>query len=511
MSFLRAFDSHIPLKDARLWLYPVNLNGIDYGIPLTSKDTYAGTPGYVRCGMNLNQGLNLRYMVPLPAAALMPAKPLDADLKQELYIYEENRKYIEAEAQILRRLSASKQMDRFFMAQSCDYEELESVYYNWQPGFEAGIFLRLDKEEENTMPISKNRIAYFTKEQLKAAQEQTNALAYAQSQGYDLIKENSFYRMREHDSLVFYPNGTFIWNSRGVSGGILNFMIHYENRNLVDAVLSLAGDEEYLQQQPAAREAHKNVPAAAPEKEEEPEKIFRSPSKDENNRKVFYYLCSVRGLDKQVVMEMIRQGALYQSAYRRPEDNKMLTNATFIYRDYQGKAVGAFQRGMVDIPGVKSYKREFYGTNKDYGWLLRGSGTTETVMVFEGAIDAASDASLAAMKGGDAWKKVDRLSMEGISDKGLWIEPLKNYLKEHPHTRNVVLMYDADPAGRAAAASTAKWLREQHPYLVVEDREPPFGKDWNEVLTDTRYMQQEQDELQQSAAAEPTQDYEQEN
>lgn len=508
LRFLRAFDPHVPLKDDRPWLWPVRLSGIDYGIPLTTQDTAAGYIGYIRCGTVPENGLYLRYMIPVPYSALLPARPLSDSLKQELRFYEECRNYIEAEVQILRRLSESKRMDRLFLSHCCDYAELESVYFNWVPGFDAGPFLYPNKEVEQTMPISKNGVAYFTKEQLVKAQSYVNALEYAQQQGYEMIRENHWYRMKDHDSLVFYPDGKFIWNSRGVSGGVLNFMIYYENKTMVDAVLTLAGDEAFLRSRPTTQKPIQKLPtpvttAPATKTAEDPPKVFRLPSKDENNRKIFYYLCRIRGLEKQVVQEMIRQGLLYQSGYQRPTDKKVLTNVTFVYRDPEGKAVGAFQRGMIDKEGIPPYKRDVSGTDKSWGWLLQGAGTPDTVAVFEGAIDAASEASLSAMKDGDVWKSIDRLSMEGISGKGLWIDPLKNYLQTRTRIRKVMLMYDADSAGRAAAAATVKWLQTEYPQLEVESRETPFGKDWNEVLTQLRAMEAERLESSPSPAPMP--------
>lgn len=494
LEFLRHYEAHVPTKDGRPWLWPVRLNGIDYGIPLTTQETAAGYIGWLRCGANPDHGLYLRYMVPVPASALQPARPLTEELKEELTYWELNRKYIEAEAQVLHRLSGIGQMDRLFQRHSCDYAKLESVYSQWQPGRNAGLF-SYPKKEERDMPISKNGKAYYTKEQYEAAKYNSNALEYAQRRGYDLINERGWYKLRDHDSMVFTPDGRWYWNSRGLSGAALEFMMYYENMTITDAVLTLAGEREQTSFRPLERPAPQVEPKA---RDGGPRYEFRLPEKAQDFKRLFGYLCRDRGLDKTVVQEMIRQDRVYQSEAKL-QNGKVLSNATFVYQDAQGKPVGAFQRGMYDRSDAAPYKRDAPGSDKRWGWMLASPFNPATeVRVFEGAIDAASDASLYAMPGmyDRDWRQepVDRLSLEGLS-----IQPLQNYLQSHPDVRRVVLMLDGDVPGRRAAREIAGKLAAQG--YQVEDRVPPFGKDWNEVLMETRAMAAEQQTASRSEAA----------
>ena len=482
LSFLRQFEENIPLKVNRPWLWPVMVNGIEYGIPCTSHDTAAGQIGYLRYANN-PCGLYLRYMVPVPPKALLPPRPLSPELAQELKFFEENRKYIEAETQILHRLAGNKQMDRFFIMRSCDYAELESVYFDWQPGFDAGLFSCPEKED-STMPVSKNGKVYYTKEQYEAARYNSNALEYAKSQGYELVRQGAYYTMKEHDSMVFTPQGTWFWNSRGVHGTALEFQIYYEGKTLTEAVLTLAGEQE-LSRPPERPQPAPAAPAVTPP---EPDKTdLWMPKRSENFKALFYYLCAERGLDGDVVKEMIRQNRLYQSTFKTT-NGKFLNNAVFVYKDPDGKTVGAYQRGVKDYEGQPPFKRDAAGSDKRWGWMLEGKGTPTQVAVFEGAIDAASDASLEAIRNGSNWQNIDRISLEGLS-----YQPLQNYLSAHPNVRSVTLMLDGDEPGRRAAAEIAQKLRAQG--YTVEDRVPPFGKDWNEVLKDVRSMEAEAQEM----------------
>ena len=57
---------------------------------------------------------------------------------------------------------------------------------------------------------------YYTDEEKEKALQNTNALKYALSHGYQLMKSGNEYRLKEHDSMVFELNGKWHWNSRGL-------------------------------------------------------------------------------------------------------------------------------------------------------------------------------------------------------------------------------------------------------------------------------------------------------
>lgn len=332
------------------------------------------------------------------------------------------------------------------------------------------------------MPVSKKGLAYYTKEQYEAAKYNGNALEYAQSQGYELVRQGAYYKLKDHDSMVFTPSGRWFWNSRGVHGGAMEFMMYYEGKTITEAVLTLAGEQVRFDTLPRARDKILS-PLSPPTANDTVRYEFRLPEKAKDFKRLFAYLCGERGLEKSVVQEMIRQNRLFQSAAKLPS-GKLVNNATFVYLDAQGNPVGAFQRGMYDREGIAPYKRDTPGSDKRWGWMLASPFHPATeIRAFEGAIDAASDASISAMKARDAWRQeaVDRLSLEGLS-----IQPLLNYLQTHPEVQKVTLMLDADEAGRKAAAGIASQLVSLG--YQVEDRVPPFGKDWNQVLVHTRSM-----------------------
>ncbi len=461
----------------------------------------------MRCGREWNSALTFRYMIPVPEYALVPATELSTVLKSELAYCEANQNYIKAEAKLLYQLACREAMPISWEHRSCDFLELNSVYQNWTPGFDAGYFLYPKKEDED-MPYSKRGTPYYTKEQYERAKYNSNALEYAKSQGYELVQQGMYFTMKEHDSMVFTPNGNWFWNSRGVHGGALEFQMYYEGKTIAEAVLTLAG-EQVIQadrasvKQPDTGKKPVAYPRSAetPHPEKTPKAVaqddgkpsfpayqFRLPPKSASYKKLFKYLCGDRNLDKSVVSEMIRQGRLMQGEVQ--VGTHIISNAIFIYKDPAGKSVGGFQRGMMPLrEGQLPYKRDVAGSDKQWGWMLCSPHVAaQEVRVFEGAIDAASDASLTAMKNGEQWKDepVDRLSLEGLG-----IKPLENYLEKHPEVQRVTLMLDADEPGRKAAAAIAEKVSGMG--KQVENMIPPLDKkDWNEVLIETCAIAREQ-------------------
>mgnify|MGYP004640556523 CR=1 FL=1 len=305
------------------------------------------------------------------------------------------------------------------------------------------------------MPINKNGQAYYTREQYRAAKA-VSALAYAQKQGYELRRDGQNYRLREHDSMVFTGNGYWHWNARDIHGRAIEFAMYYERRNIVDAVLAVAGCSA----------------GAAPEPQQEAKTIeFVPPRRAAHPKRLYAYLCQTRGLSRQTVTDLIRGGLLYEGIIERK--GKEYHNAIFPYYDGNGKMVGAYQRGLQsDVP----YKCDVPGSRKNCGWLLRGQGNGTVVYIFEAMIDAASQFDLSRLAGQHD-EAADRLALGGLA-----AEPLLHYIDTHPDLERVTLMLDNDAAGNAGAARLAAAAREKNPALRIDRKLPPNGKDWNDAL-----------------------------
>ena len=315
-------------------------------------------------------------------------------------------------------------------------------------------------------------MSFFTQEQFKYARFEANALEYALKQGYDLIKRGRFYVMRDHDSMVFTEDGKWFWNSRGLRGRAIEFIMNYEHRSLREAVLILST---------GMSNSHSPKKATyLPTTERQTE--FVLPERAENYSKMFWYLCEKRKLDPDIVKSLVNQDMLYQS--------KQGMNAVFVGYDKGGKPKSAFQRGTWENNTVPPFKRNVYGSDKSYPFCIKGKNDSNAVFVFEAAIDAISHASLYKLNGKD-YKKSHRISLGGLD-----IKPLLRFLKEYPEVENIILALDNDAAGQKATESIVQKFKElygkdgrYHIYITL-----PKCKDWNEDLqaeTEKRELSEE--------------------
>lgn len=306
------------------------------------------------------------------------------------------------------------------------------------------------------MAISKSGRAYFTQEQYKEACR-SSALDYAMRRGYDLVPQGNRFYLREHDSMIFLPNGFWHWNSRGLHGKAIDFAKHYEGLSLPEAVLAVVSTEQGGQKMAAKTEERKTAPP------------FCLPEEDENNAPLLAYLTQTRLLDLEIVTELLSQKRVYMTSRRC--GTVVYRNAVFVgYKD--GEAKSAALRG---IAYGSTLKGEVEGSDKSALFEIPGESGVSCAAVFEGAIDAISHATLQKRQR-LAWRKTLRVAQGGATASGVVLE----YLKAHPAVRTVRICFDNDDAGRRLDATLRAELQSTG-YEVVSEP-PPSGKDWNEYL-----------------------------
>lgn len=297
----------------------------------------------------------------------------------------------------------------------------------------------------------------FTQEQYNYARYKASALDYAQSHGYELVKKGSYYVMCEHDSMVFTEDGKWFWNSRGLSGGVIEFVTNYENLSINDAILSICKGK-YIEKQKNQTETVQSS--------ESKEKRFAPPEKAENYKKMFYYLCRVRGIDSEIVQKMVRQHRIYQS--------KRGMNVVFVGFDEQGIPRNAFERGTWEN---NPYKHQVDFSDKLYPFTVPAEQQSDSVAVFEASIDALSHATLQKICGKE-YDNIHRIAIGGQND----VRPIMYFLKRHPEVKKIYFCMDNDDAGRNGLVSLSTKLQEQgfskeNGYSAFA--EFPKAKDWN--------------------------------
>ena len=179
-----------------------------------------------------------------------------------------------------------------------------------------------------------------------------------------------------------------------------------------------------------------------------------------------------RGLSEETIQMCIDKGILYED-YRH--------NCCFVGFDPQGVPRYAMLRSS---DPASTFLREVEGSDKRYSFSLPPQERSNTLYLFESAIDCLSFAELQRM-GGNDWKIDNYLSLSGVYQprKELSETPLPialvQFLQDNPHIDHITLCLDHDDAGLRAAMAISALLPERY---TTELLPPEVGKDYNEQL-----------------------------
>ena len=283
-----------------------------------------------------------------------------------------------------------------------------------------------------------------TKEQIAAAKRMTAIEFLRRYRPNDLVKSSARgeFELRSHDS--FKINGessVWHWKSRGIGGkSALDYLIYVEGVRFVDAVRLLC------EESPAYTEpAHESI-----ERERPP---FALPAAAPNNDRIVQYLLG-RGVSIPVISYCMEQGILYEST---PYHNCVLVG-----KDENGQPKYAALRGTYQYG--RPFKAEAPGSDKRYGFCIPPTAESDTVAVFEAAIDAMAEMTLC----GDAADKY-RLSLGGVSSSGKEPLALQEFLRQHPEITTIELRLDNDAKGRMASVGIQKIYADRY---TVHDLPP---------------------------------------
>lgn len=295
----------------------------------------------------------------------------------------------------------------------------------------------------------------YTRAQIEQAQSM-DLLSYVESRGYQLIRDGRQVRLREHDSCVI-SNNKWKWFSRDKGGGTLDFLIIYENKNFKEAMQILLGEKE-IDKQPK-----QYIPN--PEKEEIKE-LAELPQKNDNYRRLYAYLGKTRGIDYEIISEIVKKGLLYE--------DKTHHNCVFLGKNDNGEIKYCLKVGTATD---KKFKGELPGSDKKYNIEHRNDKSNWIVCVYESIIDAMSHETLIKNKGKD-YKKTNKISLGGLSDL-----KLEQYLKDNPQITKIICCLDNDQAGIKAAEK----IKEKYEPLgyTITKIVPKFGKDFNDELLES--------------------------
>lgn len=264
---------------------------------------------------------------------------------------------------------------------------------------------------------------------------------------YELVKASANeYTTKTHDSLRM-SNGLWNWCSKGVGG-----------RNAIDYLMKT----EQLEFNDAANLLLKQLQNKVPTIEQQPtkpkEKHIIIPEKNTASDNVISYLKS-RGIDEEIIKECIEKHLIYEE--------KHYHNVVF---------VGYDEFGNIKYAGCRStnetiFKQDATGSDKSYSFRLESNTKTDTIYIFEGAIDALSYATFLKLYGMD-YKAKTLISLAGIYQPASDISKSKiplaiqRYLDKHPETKNIFLCFDNDKAGRKASKALQIVLADKYTVVI---------------------------------------------
>ena len=288
--------------------------------------------------------------------------------------------------------------------------------------------------------------------------KQIDLLTYLQNYDPDELVSagGGEYCTKSHDSLRI-SHGLWCWHSRDIGGkSALDYLIKIRGMGFMDAVQHLLG-----------RSVLQPPVFSCPVKP--PQKTLRLPPAAPGNDRALGYLQS-RGIDRAVLEHCAKAGRLYESAD--------FHNCVFVGTDKAEQPRYAALRGTIG-----SFKGEASGSDKRYSFSLPAHNESETLHLFESAIDALSYATIMQMHGRD-YTQTHLLSLAGVfapaKNPGKRVPvSLARYLEDYPGIERIDLHLDNDLAGRAAAQNIMDLLGDS---FEVRNRSPPTGKDVNEYL-----------------------------
>lgn len=296
----------------------------------------------------------------------------------------------------------------------------------------------------------------YTKEEREQAL--SVSLTYIAAQlGYTVQRAGHYHNLKEMDSLIIYNDKTWYrWSGKGSrnSGNQIDFVLEYGNcSSIPEAIHYLLGQVGYTAQSKIMPQKNKD------------RKVFQLPEKALSYCHLYAYLMNTRKLSKQVIDYFVSKKLLYEDARHH--------NLVFVGRDKDGNARFASRRGTVTMDGVKPFKRDVLGSDKNFGVNI--ATESSEIKVFEAAIDLMSYMDMTNDY------ESNKVVLGMINDK-----PLEHFLADHPHIKIITFCLDDDQPGREAVLGSdtkqgymGKW-RDRGYEVHVEF--PGVGKDFNECL-----------------------------
>lgn len=287
-----------------------------------------------------------------------------------------------------------------------------------------------------------SRFIPFTDEQKEKARR-TDLAGLLRSQGETLRKSGSELEWLDGTQKVTIRGNLWFHQYEQVGGDSIDFVRKFYHKSYPDAMEFLLGKSSgMLSVMPPMRKT-------APK--------FELPPANDNMRRVFAYLLSRRGIDKDVLYAFVQKKMIYESAQYH--------NVVFVGFDKEDIPRHANKRGT---GSVSTYKGNAVGSVPEYSF--HWSGKSNRLYLFEAPIDMLSFISMNK----EGWRNHSYAAACSVSDKVLF-----QCLADNSGIDTVSICFDSDEPGQLAAQRISAKLLMQG---IETDILVPFNKDWNEDL-----------------------------
>ena len=297
---------------------------------------------------------------------------------------------------------------------------------------------------------------YVSKTEIEKAKQMDLLTYLVNYEPTNLVKEtNNSYCTKEHDSLKI-SNGLWYWFSRGIGGkSALDYLIKVKGYSLPEAVGIING--QVVAKSPVFY-IHKK------------RNVLELPDVAKNNDRVFDYLLK-RGIDMELIKYCFERNLIMESGRYH--------NVMFLGYDEDGNIK------YVNLRGTSSdFKGEADGSDKRYAFKIAENKETDTLHLFESAIDLLSFITIQMMEEYD-WENDAYLSLAGVHSKCIKMPvSVEHFLKNNVQIKTICLHFDNDEIGKEATANLAKLLQGKYEVIV---QSPKQGKDINDELKYLKY------------------------
>lgn len=301
-----------------------------------------------------------------------------------------------------------------------------------------------------------------------AIKEQIGLLEYARQQGFTPVKVGHQWSLKEMDSIRINPCKdnpnymVFYRHSSGERGSVIDFAMMIKGQSRDSAIKELRG------LLPRHGQVHTYESTVKYPEVEVKKKLELPKAHNGAYKRVFAYLHQSRGIDSDIINELIKRRYLY-------EDTRH--NAVFVGYDRDTKPAFATKRGTLT---EASYKGDVTGSNKEVAFYV--DNNADKIIISESAIDNMAIMTMLKDAGVDH-HQFNYLALAGTSAASLL------YHMKGQNVSELFICTDRDSAG-LTSRNNIKALVLGHGFQGKISDGIPKHKDFDEDLTAHRLQQQ---------------------